>query len=376
VGEQLRRDVEALAGMARDSAGAGERASAQWIAGRLREIGVGEVAVEPYRYRTGFALAHALHAVAGLVATRLPRRPGLLLGLGALISLELDASGRWQWLARLPPAGEGANVVARIGDPADRTIVVVAHHDAARTGAFWKLPLERLGRGRRLERRTIDPFLVPFAPAFALATVARRTSAAVLGLAVLAGLDLARGPVVPGASDNATGVSALLALAERFAADPVPGVALVLLAPGSEEAGMGGMAAYLRGHPRPEFVLSLDTLGAGTPIIVRAEGALLSHAYRQEDLDFADRGAARAGEPAPERWRIGGWTDPILARFAGIPAVSLLSIGPEGVFTNYHRMTDTPDRVDWDSVERCVAIAEGIVGELAAAPARRGPPTR
>ncbi|MGI8579708.1 MAG: M28 family metallopeptidase [Solirubrobacteraceae bacterium] len=365
----LRADVEALSAMVRDSAGAGERASAQWIAGRLREAGVSDVRVEPYRYRTGFALAQTLHAAAGLLATCLPRRFGLPLGLAALASLELDVSGRRQWLARLPPAGDGANVVARIVPPgggAQRTIVVLAHHDVARTGLFWKLPLERFGRARRLRRRTIDPFLAPFAPAFLLATFARRSSAAVLGAAALAGLDLARGPVVPGASDNASGVAALIALAERFAAEPPAGVELLLVAPGSEEAGMGGTAAFLRGHPRPDLVLSVDTLGAGRPIVLAGEGGLLQHRYRAEDLDLADRGAARAGEPAPERWRIGGWTDAILARFAGIPAISLLSIGPDGVFTNYHRATDTPDRVDWDSVERCMRIAAGIVEEFAA----------
>jgi hypothetical protein len=61
------------------------------------------------------------------------------------------------------------------------------------------------------------------------------------------------------------------------------------------------------------------------------------------------------------RWRIGGWTDAILARFAGLPALSLLLIGPDGAFTNYHRLTDTLDRVDWDSVAACLALARGIV---------------
>ena len=39
----LRSDVEALAGMVRDSAGPGERASAEWAAGRLRELGAEDV---------------------------------------------------------------------------------------------------------------------------------------------------------------------------------------------------------------------------------------------------------------------------------------------------------------------------------------------
>jgi hypothetical protein len=113
------------------------------------------------------------------------------------------------------------------------------------------------------------------------------------------------------------------------------------------------------------FVLGLDTLGGGTPIVARAEGVLLAHRYRAEDLALVDAGARRANEPPPERWRLGGWTDPILARFAGLPAACLLSVGPHGGFTEYHLPTDTPARVDWRSVERCVAIARGVGEALA-----------
>jgi Iap family predicted aminopeptidase len=55
----------------------------------------------------------------------------------------------------------------------------------------------------------------------------------------------------------------------------------------------------------------------------------------------------------------------VLARFAGIPALTLLSVGPDGAFGDYHLPTDTPDRVDWHSVEACVGLAEGIA-EVAA----------
>ena len=30
------------------------------------------------------------------------------------------------------------------------------------------------------------------------------------------------------------------------------------------------------------------------------------------------------------------------------------------MFTNYHQLTDTPDRVDWDSVDACLTLAAGI----------------
>ena len=133
---------------------------------------------------------------------------------------------------------------------------------------------------------------------------------------------------------------------------------------------MGGMAEWVRGHagaldPGSTLVLGLDTLGAGEPIVARAEGSIVPWRYRGSDLDWADRGAARAGVPAPRRVQLGGWTDPLLAVHARLPAISLLS-ATGNRFTNYHQPTDTPDRVDWGSVEACLRLANGIVDEWAA----------
>jgi len=379
--DAIRADVGALAAMTRDSAGPGERASAAWIAGRLRDAGAQDVRVEPFRYQGTYAWAHAAHAAAGLAGARLGGVRGAVLALAALVSLEHEVSGRSQWIRRLLPAGEGANVVARVPARGERraTLVLLAHHDAARTGVVWHPRIVRAGARRALARRRIEGFQLPTAAGLALAALPGRApralGAALLALSIAADLDVARSPTVPGASDNATGVAALLWLVGELAADPPAHVETVGLAPGCEESGMGGMAAFLRAHGAAlrdggrVLVLSLDTLGAGTPIVAAGEGTIREHRYRAEDLALADAGAARAGEPPPERWRIGGWTDPVLARFAGLPAISLLSMGP-GYFPEYHRPTDIPARVDWRSVERCARIARATIDAFAALSAR------
>jgi hypothetical protein len=133
---------------------------------------------------------------------------------------------------------------------------------------------------------------------------------------------------------------------------------------------MGGMAAWMRSpearglDPERTLVLGLDTLGAGEPAVLAAEGPPRRQRYRAADLAWADRGAARAGLPPPRRFTIGGWTDPVLALEAGLPAISLVSVRGSG-FTNYHLPTDTPDRVDWRSVEACTRLAAAIVAEFA-----------
>jgi peptidase M28-like protein len=372
----LRPDVEALAAIARGSASPGERASAEWMAGRLRDEGAADVELETFRYQGTYAFAHAAHLVVGLVAARRNGAGARAAALAALASLELEASGRAQWLRRILPAGEGVNVVGRVpaAEESRATLVVLAHHDAARTGLAWHPRLVGLGAARARRARRMDPRLGLAAAGLLAAAMpwrlARHAGAAVLAAAVAAELDIASSPTVPGANDNATGAAALLALAGAVAAAPPAHVETLLVAPGCEESGMGGTAAFLRRHraalqPARTFVLGLDTLGSGTPIVCSAEATLFPHAYRPQDLDLVDAGAARAGVEPPERWRVGAWTDPILARFAGLPAASLLSVGPDGTYPNWHRMTDTPERVDFDSVTRCAAIAVGTAEAFA-----------
>ena len=344
----MRADVEHLAAMVRDSAGEGERASAAWLADRLRAAGLVDVAIEPYRSQRTYVGGHALHALAAMVAP-----------LPALVSLELEVSGRLQWIRRLLPSSEGANVVARTGG-GERTVIVVAHHDAAHTGLVFHPRLAAHSRSRR----SMAPTHAGAVPSALLVAIPRTRW---LGRALLAAqlallLDVWRSPTVPGASDNATGVAAALALAE----DPPPGVELVIAIVGSEESGMGGMRAFLDQHafdPQRTLVLCLDTLGGTIPVVARAEGSLLPHRYAEADLALAERGAARAGERV-ERWRIGGWTDAILARFRGLRAISLLSVGEDGGYTNYHLPSDTAANVDFDCVERCLRIARGICAEF------------
>ncbi|HWT95824.1 MAG TPA: M20/M25/M40 family metallo-hydrolase [Solirubrobacteraceae bacterium] len=356
--QQLGADIGALAGMVRGSASPGEKEAAVWAQARLYEAGLEHVALEPYRWPRTWVWAHLAHVLAGLSRRRAVR-------VAAAISYELECSGRLPWLSRwVAPQGHGLNVAGLI--PArgkvERTFVLLAHLDAQRSGWMWD---PRLGKPSA-KRRAQSP--AGALSAFAILTGARP----LIALTAAALADTALRPTVPGANDNASGVAAVLACAQRLAADPLPHTEVLVALVGAEESGMGGMRAFLRDHPldpQRSFVLSLDTVGSGTPVVARAEGTVLPHAYRDEDLRVVERGARAAGLEPPERWRIGAWTDPILARQAGIPAVSMLSVGPGGAYTNYHRMTDVPERVDLDCVARCAAIAESTARTFAAAAA-------
>ena len=378
----VRRDVQALASMTRRSAGAGERASAEWVARRMESAGAREVQLLGFRYQGSYAGVHAAHFAAGLLAAAAGGRLGAGVSAAALASYELEFSGRLQWLRSLFPAGRGTTVFGRVPARSERrrTLVLVAHHDAARTGAYWRSSLFQSDRHAAERRGGLRSYAT--VPSLGLAVaglgglvgsrVLRAAGAATLATSVAVMADMARGETVPGASDNASGVAGVLWLVERFAARPLEGTDVLAVIPGCEESGMGGMAAWLAAgggllDGSSTLVLGLDTLGSGEPAVVSGEGGLRTETYRERELALADRGAAAAGEKAPRRWRIGGWTDPILALFAGLPALSLISKA-EGGFLNYHLPTDTPDRVVWRSVERCILVAAGVAevwaGEL------------
>ena len=138
---RLRRDVEELSAIHRPSASPGERQAAEWLVARLEEHNiVGRIEVEDghgtYWWPIGVAsVAGALAGVAGLRGHRLVGA-----GLGALAAAAIvdDLPPRDRLLRRVLQRRPMHQVVAEVG-PADaeRTIVLVAHHDAAHSGLLY-----------------------------------------------------------------------------------------------------------------------------------------------------------------------------------------------------------------------------------------------
>jgi hypothetical protein len=362
--EALRRDVEALSAIERRAATPGDRESAEWVAARMREIGLEDVRVEPFRCHSTWAIPYGAHALLGLLAARLPAPLRVPLALATAISFEADYTGRAQTLRSVLPGARSAhNVVGRLGN-GRRKLVLVAHHDAAHTGWVWNPRVLAAGRERARRTGTTPSFIgLPLLALLLVALGLRRIGSALLALNIGLGVQSALSPTVPGASDNATGVAGVLELARRYAADPPDDTEVTVLCPSGEEVGLTGMYQWLHIPKGSDplgngllLVLGLDTLGAGEPVVARGES--LTGRYRDEDLALVD--------PDVPRVVLGAGTDPMAARYAGVPAVSILS-WVDGGFTNYHLPTDTADRVNWESVERCVDLADRTVRRWLAA---------
>jgi hypothetical protein len=391
----LRDVIEPLAALERGAGSPGERQAAEMLLEMFREAGALEARIDEADFRgENYARMLLPLGVAGLLSGILVSRGRRLLG-GALAATSLgltidDVENRRRiYRNTFVKPQPTQNVVAECGDlGAERTLVVLAHHDAAPTGhAFdpsgqrW---LARTFPGVVASRDTALPIWWPVVsgPVVTLtAALLGRPGLARLGIALSTfsgalGLDIGRHRIVPGANDNLTGCAALVALAERFRDEPVTGVRVLLASCGAEEVLQGGIYGfaeqYLEGRdPSQTFVLNLDSIGCPELILVEGEGPFFMHDYC--DPSWRDRIAEvterATGAPLRRGPRARASTDAIITSHAGFPSASFASWEPDTkLISNYHLMTDTADNVIYETVERAVVIAEALARDLAARP--------
>lgn len=379
-----------LASFERPSASGGERRAAEWIAARLRELGL-EAAVEEERAHGGYwwplALANLL-AVGGAAAAR---RGGMRARLMGAVAAALGASAVWDevsggslWFRRaLMPHRSTWNVVAGAGDPAARqTVVLIAHHDAAHSGLIFHPALPRIAPRLtpRMHARSSHTVPVLYAvwlgPALVCAAAlggARRllgAGAALAALATTALVNIGASAVVPGANDNLSAVGALLAVAEDLACDPLEGVRVMLVSTGSEESFMEGMRGFARRHfagldPACTVMVCLECLGGPTLVVLEGEGMLRMRDYPLQTRDALASAAKAAGVGITRGLRTVASTDALIALRAGYRVGTLASVDYTKFPVNYHWPTDTPDVLHWETIDDAIAVCTQFLRALA-----------
>lgn len=383
-GAWLRDLVETLCSIHRPTASVGERRAAEWLLAKLREAGaVGEVELHQahgtFWWPLGIAAAGAV--VAGATTLRGHRLLGGTLAavIGAAAFDDLPPGERR--FRNLLPQRDGTTVVAQMGPPeADRTIVLVAHHDAAHAGLVYHPAIPQLVFGRApwlIERvDTSPPLLAPVVAIPALiaagATSGNRALVkAAMALAVASGAalaDIGIRQTVPGANDNATGVAVLIAIAHTLAAKPTRN-ARVMLVSTSEEALCEGVQAFGRRHfaelPREStFFLSIDTVGSPHLLVLRGEGMIRMREYPARALALLDGLADELGIALFPNLRLRNATDGIYPLAAGYECASLCSCTDLKQPANYHWPTDVPENVDYGTVADAVRLTEAVVRRL------------
>jgi Zn-dependent M28 family amino/carboxypeptidase len=275
-------------------------------------------------------------------------------------------------------------VVARGGDPdGERTVVLVAHHDAAHSGIVFHPALGQIGprflpRLHARSRHTLPVlygvWLGPLAIA-AGAILGRRPLirggvATALG-AIAAMADIGASEVVPGANDNLSAVGVLLAVAEALRERPLAGVRVLLVSTGSEESFSEGMQAFGDRHfgsldrDRTEFVC-LECLGGSELIVLEGEGMLRMRDYPLAMREELAKAAADGGVAIARGLRTVAATDALISLLAGYPTVTLASVDETKLPRNYHWPNDTPDALDWQTIEDAVVVCDRFLRRRAA----------
>jgi hypothetical protein len=389
----LEHAIRHLAAIDRPSASEGEREAAEWIAETLRGLGC-EARVEAEdahgTYWWPLGVLTAMAGMAGLRALRRARLGRAWRALTAVVggvtaaAVADDISGGRLWFRRAAlPSRSCHNVVAEAGDPdAQHTVVVVAHHDAARSGLiFHAAPGRFVGEHfpGLLERADTTPplmFPVVAGPLLVCAgALAGRRGPVVAGTVLALGsaaafAEIATRDVVPGANDNLTGVATLIGLADALSRRPVRGLRVVLLSTGSEESFMEGMQGFARRHFRDlpvdrTHVICVDTVGSPELISLEGEGMLKMRDYPEDFKELVSDCAREAGIHLRRGLRFRNATDGLIALRAGYPTVMLGSVNHLKLPDNYHWPTDTPENVDHTTVEEAVRLCDAVVRRLA-----------
>jgi hypothetical protein len=385
----LREVVEALAPLERRAGSPAEEEAAHWIAARLERAGC-SAQVEEEAFRDGYAplLAGlcAAGAAAGVAALGGRMRRGAAAVAAAVTAGIADDISNGPRLARRATTSPRTtwNVVAEMGDPeAERTLVLLAHHDAAPTGRIFDERAQS-AFGERfpglLERiDTSLPLWWPVVGSAALvAAGAARRRRGLLGvgtagcaMAAAAFADIARSPVVPGANDNLSAVAALVAVAERLRERPVDGLRVLLVSCGAEEVLQGGIHGFAaRWFPKLDrertWVLNIDTVGSPELILLEGEGPIVMEDYCDRRFrDLVARAAERADWPIRRGMRSRASTDAVVPSRAGYPTATLTSWDRYKALSNYHQPSDTPENLDYRTVARAVEVSEAVARELA-----------
>jgi hypothetical protein len=310
------------------------------------------------------------------VAALAPSR--VLAGLAALGLIDEIDLGTYAVRNALGRRRTAVNVIAERGDPnARRTLVVMAHHDAAQSGViFHQGPQTFIGTHfpSVIEKGdTAFPIWWPAVLGPALAALGgrrlRRVGRAMSAVTALLMADIGRHEAVPGANDNLTGVAVLVGLADRLRDEPVSGLRVILLSAGAEETLQEGMLGYAQRHfdeldPDSTWFLNIDSVGSPELTMLEGEGPFRIRDYPEDFLELVARCAERAGVPLRRGLRARTSTDGVVPLRAGFPTATLVSVNEFKSISNYHWPTDVPDNVSLDTVEHAFTLAEAVVREL------------
>ncbi len=168
-----------------------------------------------------------------------------------------------------------------------------------------------------------------------------------------------------GADDDASGTTAVLALAHILATGKRPKRTIVFALFGSEELGGFGNQAFLAHPPVPltSIVANLEFEMIGRPDPAVPEGTLWLTGYERSNLgpELARHGARLVADPHPAQHFFRRSDNYALAQ-QGIIAQTVSSFG---LHKDYHQPSDELSRIDFNHMDKAIASMIGPIEWLA-----------
>lgn len=347
---------------------------------------------ESFRFNRSLYANLLLHASVALLGSCLGLWwPWLGLSVHALawISYGADNTRLFYGLRRLFPFRPSQNLLVTV--PATQRLrmrlVFLAHIDAAFTGWIFhpkmvKQATKPLPRGFRWLRFSIGVAYWSLVPLILLDILHIYTTWSLPWLLGLLSIPMflqfslnlqavLHNHVVPGANDNLTGVIASVLLCSRLQSWKPDDVELVFVITGAEEASLGGAHALYRQHEQTwerkhTFVLGLDTLSGGELFYLK-EGDIWPCPFPrwlQPVLNQTIQSDPRFHNVRDFRIPVGG-TDVIPFLYGGYDAIAFGCVDLSyGAPRHYHRMTDTPENLDYTQWMLSVDFIEQFIYQL------------
>jgi hypothetical protein len=367
---------------ARPAGSRAEQRAAEYVRQQLWALGIEDVVEQPFETpgSPGYGLIPPLLSAAMAVPLGRLGRLGKLMGaltlLGALYNLREFGLAKSPLHQALAATVHSQNVIARIPPRGETTkrVFILAHLDSSRQRFTVPQPFPPL-------TRFINTLALALGVLGALSMLrdvltGRKAASAVqkaagvvaLGMLTAAVIDENQ-PYVEGANDNASAVAAALELASALKAEPLEHSEVTLLFSGSEETACVGIEKYLEQYAPPKqdtYWIDLEMVGAGGLCYVTRHGLSKFGEYHPTPQITAL--AARTARKHPEL-RVKGKPMTILDAVAplvrhGYEAICIAGYDELGALPNWHRLSDTFDRIEPETLSRAHQYTAALVREI------------
>jgi len=173
-------------------------------------------------------------------------------------------------------------------------------------------------------------------------------------------------PYVEGANDNASAVSVLLGIAAALQAQPLTNNEVRLLFTGCEEVQCVGLEAYRRQFKPPHentYWIDLEMVGTGGICYVTRHGIsyLTTYTPHAEMVQLAEQTAQQYPELQVEGRPLLIVEETATLRLNDYRAICLAGYDTQGYLPNWHRLTDTLENIEPETLSRAACFTWALL---------------